>query len=145
MSYDTIKQFNGQKYKGMSVGGTNKWDYPDGKWEETKISPDLWKIRFTATKGRQHSAPVGSGAPLNTEYHWTIFADQKAKKIDENHYETMMEGLKFKTGYKKPKWRGFSYTYDDQPSANEQKIKFLEMMLSELEKENNADKRAAGK
>ncbi len=145
MSYDTVKQFNGQKYKGMSVGGSHDWNYNNAVWHEEKMSPDLWKIRFTATKGRQHSAPVGSGAPLNTEYHWTIFADQRAKKIDENHYETMMEGLKFKTGYKKPKWKGFSYSYKDQPSAKEQKIKFLEMVLSELEQENTADIRAAGK
>ena len=135
MSYDTVKQHNGQKYKGMSVGGTHNWNYPDGKWRETKVAPDLWKIQFRATKGRQHAAPVGSGAPVGTQYHWTIAADQIVRKIDADHYETMMEGLKFKTGYKKPFWRDFSYTYEDQPSEEEQKIKFLRSIIVQLRQE----------
>ena len=137
--FDQLKSFNGQKYKGMSVGASHQWDYNDAVWKETKIAPDLWTIEFSATKGRQKSAPVGSGAPEGTEYHWTIAADQMVKKIDADHYQTMMTGLKFKTGYKKPYWKGFSYTYPDQPSKNQQKIRFLEQVIQKLREEEHAN------
>lgn len=137
MSFNDFKQFNGMRYTGAAVGHEHEWDYNDAVWNETKISPDLWKMQFSATKSRRKAAPVNSGAELNTEYHWTIVADQMVRKIDANHYETLMQGMKFKTGYKKPFWKGFSYTYPDQPSKNQQKIKFLQQMIKGLEEEDN--------
>lgn len=133
--FDQVKSFNGQKYKGMSVGESHHWNYNNAVWDETKVTPDLWKIEFRATKSRQKSAPVGSGAPIGTEYHWTIAADQIVKKIDADHYETFMQGMKFKTGYKKPFWKGFSYTYPGQLTKNQQKIKFLESITQRLKEE----------
>jgi len=140
--FDQVKDFNGQKYKGMSVGASHHWDYTNAVWNETKVTPDLWKIEFRALKGRQKSAPANSGAPLGTEYHWTIVGDQMVKKVDANHYQTFLEGMKFKTGYKKPFWKGFSYTYPDQLSKNQQKIKFLESMIQKLKEEENAINRS---
>jgi len=135
--YNDVKQFNGQKYKGMSVGASHHWNYNDAIWDETKIAPDLWEINFRATKSRQKSAPTGSGAPINTQYHWTIVGDQIVRKIDADHYETHLKGLKLKTGYKKPFWRDFSYNYPDQPSKNEQKIRFLQDIIKQLKEEDH--------
>jgi len=53
MAFDDMKSFNGQKYTGMPVGLSHHWNYPNGEWEETKVAPDLCKIRFTSMKSRK--------------------------------------------------------------------------------------------
>jgi hypothetical protein len=130
--FDQLKDFNGKKYAGMRVGASHRWDYTNGTWSETKLSPDLWEFSFDCVKGRNTDAPAGSGAPDSTEYHWFMAADQMARKLDANHYKTMMTGLKLKVGHKRPKWRKFSYEYPDQRGAEEKKIEFLQGVISKL-------------
>jgi hypothetical protein len=133
--YDKIKDYNGQIYTGMKIGGTHKWHYNHGKWFETKIAPNQWTFYFQSTKTRFHSAPMDSGAKLNTKYHWYMIADQIASKLDANSYITNMKGIKFKIGHKRPNWKTFSYNYPEQESYKERIRKILENTLENLRNE----------
>jgi len=135
MAFNDIKQFNGQKYTGVSVGSGHHWQYPDGDWEETKISPDKWTFQFSSIKRRREAAPEGSGVPEGTLYHWYILADQVVKKISANEYQTMMTGLKTKLGHKRPYWKGFSYTYNGQQSYKQKLLSALKETVQRLENE----------
>jgi hypothetical protein len=106
-SYNKFKEFEGKKYTGMKVGGHHKWYYDKGEWEEKKIAPDKWEFTYAVTKRRAWHAPEGSGAPVGTEYHWYILADQIVRKLDANNYTTSMTGFKHKLAHKraeKGKW-----------------------------------------
>lgn len=139
MSFDDTKVFNGRCYSGMSVGAGHLWNYPNGLWEETKITPDQWRIKFSSVKCRTNPAPEGSGAPLGTGYHWYIMADQCVKKVSKDEYQTLMEGLKFKIGHRRPYWKNWSYTYPEQPTYRQKLIGILRQTLQQLE----ADEAAA--
>src|SRR3569623_309976 len=76
-AYNQYKFFNGQQYTGMKVGRSHKWNYDQGEWRETKITPDLWEISYAVTKRRAGKAPEGSGVPVGTGYHWYILAHQE--------------------------------------------------------------------
>ncbi len=129
--YNQLKDYNGQKYSGMSVGGKHSWIYTDGIWNEIKISPEIWKFEFISLKNRRHQAPPGTGALNRTEYHWYILADQKVVKLDENKYNTKMKGLKFKIGHKRPNWRMWSYNYKHE-SYEDKIIQILENVIEQL-------------
>ncbi len=141
MTFDEIKWFNGQRYTGASVGSAHLWNYPNGVWEETKITPDQWRIKFSSVKCRTNPAPEGSGAPLGTGYHWYIMADQCVRKVSKDEYQTLMEGLKFKIGHRRPYWKNWSYTYPEQSSYRQKLIGILRQTLQQLE----ADATAATK
>ncbi len=72
VSYDAFKEYEGRRYTGMKIGRSHTWKYDPGNWKETKITPDLWQIRFDVTKRRAGRAPEGSGVPVGTDYHWYI-------------------------------------------------------------------------
>lgn len=74
--YNSLKSFKGQVYSGMSIGGSHKWNYDEGVWQETKQEPDLWNIDYKTNKTRARKAPKNSGAPVGTEYHWLIVGHQ---------------------------------------------------------------------
>ncbi len=132
--YDSIKEHGGRAYTGMSVGGHHDWNYEDGKWGETKVSPDKWTFTFDCDKHRAHHAPVGSGALVDTQYHWYIVADQRVAKLDEDTYRTAMSGVKFKVGHKRPNWRKWSYEYPDHEACYEDiVITYLQGIIQELE------------
>jgi hypothetical protein len=135
MAINDTKTFNGQVYTGMAVGQSHLWDYLNAVWEETKVRPDLWKIKFTSIKHRHVPAPEGSGVPLGTQYHWYVMADQLVKKTTADEYTTELNGFKFKLGHKRPYWKGFSYTYKDQPTYRQQLITVLRETLTKLELE----------
>jgi hypothetical protein len=140
MSFDDIKTFNGTKYSGMTVGGSHHWIYPNGEWKETKIAPDTWEIAFSSMKHRKVPAPDGSGVPLRTAYHWGIISDQKVLKVSANEYETIMSGLKYKIGHKRPHWRDFSYRYKGQPTYRQRVIEILKNTLERLEAEEQRER-----
>lgn len=129
--YNALKDHDGQKYTGMKVGGKHRWKYDDGVWNETKVTPEKWKFEFACDKNRMHQAPPGTGALKGTEYHWYIIADQKVVKLDENTYKTVMNGSKFKIGYKKPHWRTWSYNYDHE-SYEDKLIQILQEVIDRL-------------
>lgn len=135
MSFDDIKTFNGMKYTGMTVGRSHHWDYLNSVWDETKLASDKWQFKFTSLKRRQGAAPVGSGVPLNTEYHWYIIADQRVIKADKDTYQTVMEGTKFKIGHKRPYWKNWSYTYAGQMTYRQRLIQIFKSLLQQLEEE----------
>jgi hypothetical protein len=120
----------------MKVGGSHHWNYNQGKWFETKIAPDQWKLQFNSVKTRMNAAPQNSGASIGTKFHWYIIADQIATKIDPNSYNTIMKGVKFKIGHKRPYWRNFSYNYPEQLSYKDRVISILENYIERL-KENS--------
>src|SRR5262245_29707495 len=106
-AYDKFKVFQGKQYTGMTIGRGHKWNYDAGIWLDKKITPEKWQISFDVKKRRAGNAPVGSGAPVGTEYHWFILAHQFVKKLDANTYNTSMNGIKLKVAHKrsdKEKW-----------------------------------------
>ena len=138
--YDTLKTYNNKVYTGMKIGGIHLWNYNDGKWNETKMAPDRWTFNFNSLKTRTHTAPINSGANIQTKYHWYIIADQIATKIDNNSYMTSMKGVKFKVGHKRPHWKTFSYNYPEQESYKDRIINILETALNGLRSSNNNPK-----
>jgi len=129
MAYDDVKEFEGETYSGMAVGGEHTWLYPNGLWHETKVAPDKWEFTFASLKERERSAPAGSGVPVGTEYHWYILAHQRVRKIDADSYTTFMSGLKYKVAHKRPHWRKWSSEYPEQPSEREKLTAILEETL----------------
>src|SRR5207253_1810979 len=112
-TYNEFKQFEGHAYTGMKIGRSHKWNYDQGEWKETKITPDLWEISYAVTKRRAGHAPEGSGVPVGTEYHWYILAHQNVRKLNANDYTTSMTGIKYKLAHKrydKEKWSTTSKT-----------------------------------
>src|SRR6266704_4658425 len=135
MAYDDVKEFEGETYAGMAVGGEHTWLYPNGLWRETKVAPDRWDFDFSSIKERERSAPPGSGVPVGTQYHWYILADQRVRKIDADSYTTFMSGVKYKIAHKRPHWRKWSSEYPEQPSETEKLIDILEGTLARLRSE----------
>ena len=134
--YDDPKLFNGKIYTGMKVGNSHYWNYNNGKWIETKKTPDRWTFKYNSLKIRNKSAPINTGAKINTQFHWYIIADQIATKINSNTYKTSMKGLKFKIGHKRPYWKKFSYEYPEQTPYKEKVIEILESILKNLKEKN---------
>ena len=112
--YNDLKEFNGQQYSGMEVGGQHKWNYRNGLWSETKVSPTKWKFEYICDKRRIRQAPIGTGAPNNSKFHWYIIADQKVSKLDANTYSTKMTGVKHKIAHKRPNWNYWSHHYNGE-------------------------------
>src|SRR5271157_4007930 len=134
--YDDLKMTDyGETYTGMRIGGKHEWQYRDGKWVETKESPERWNFTFDCVKTRARAAPADTGAQVQTKYHWYILADQIATKINNNSYMTSMTGVKFKVGHQRPYWRAFSYEYPGQAGYRAQVIAILERALRQLKDE----------
>lgn len=129
--YNVLKEFNGQQYTGMKVGGKHRWNYKNGIWNETKVSPDKWKFEFISNKYRIRQAPLGTGAFNNTKYHWYIIADQKVNKIDANTYSTKMMGLKYKVAHKRPNWNYWNYQYHGE-TYEDRIVGILEEVIEKL-------------
>jgi len=132
VSFDDLKTFRGEVYSGMPVGGMHAWEYPHGVWQEQKVAPDRWTFSFRSEKKRIRNAPVGSGALPGTEYHWFILAHQRVRKLDQDTYETVMEGIKYKVAHKRPHWRHWSTEYPDNEPEREILIRILEEQLRAL-------------
>lgn len=132
MAYDDLKEFDGETYSGMAVGGEHVWIYPNGLWRETKVSPNRWEFTFASLKEREQSAPIGSGVPPGTRYHWYILAHQRVRKIDADTYHTFMEGTKIKLAHRRPHWTKWSDEYPGQVPAEEAVRLVLEETLEQL-------------
>jgi hypothetical protein len=131
-TYNEFKEFEGKRYSGMQIGRSNHWNYDQGDWKETKITPDLWEISYEVTKRRKGHAPEGSGVPVGTEYHWYILAHQNVRKLNANDYTTSMTGLKFKLAHKradKDKWSVSG------PTQRKHLVAFLKNIIAQLEKD----------
>lgn len=144
MAYDDLKEFHGDTYTGMAVGGEHAWIYPNGLWHEEKVAPDRWEFTFSSMKERERSAPVGSGVPVGTQYHWYILAHQRVRKVDADSYTTFMTGVKYKVAHKKPHWRKWSSEYPEQPTEREKLITILEATLCEIRENQSCPKEETG-
>jgi hypothetical protein len=130
--YESYKDFNGRKYTGMKVGGRHKWFYDGGEWNEKKVTPDKWEIRYAVNKRRAWEAPNGSGAPIGTEYHWYILAHQIVRKLDANNYSTSLTGLKYKLAHKRAGNALWNTTVNQQ---RKYLIRILEDLVVQLKSE----------
>lgn len=133
VSYNDFKEYEGQRYTGMKIGRSHKWYYDQGEWKETKITPDLWQVRYAVTKRRAGRAPEGSGVPVGTEYHWHVLAHQNTTKHSANAYTTSLTGLKFKIAHKRAGSEKWSATPQTQRNRM---IMFLQGVIADLEKQN---------
>ena len=114
----------------MKVGRTHTWDYDKGRWQETKISPEVWRIFYPVKKRRAGKAPAGSGAKVGTGYHWFILAHQNVKKLNADDYSTMMSGIKIKIAHKaadRKKWSA------DSSRQRKELISFLKDFIKQLQ------------
>lgn len=132
MAYDDLKEFEGEEYSGMPVGGQHTWHYTDAVWREEKRTPDAWEFTLSSVKKRDRPAPIGSGAAVFSEYHWYILAHQWARKIDADSYSTFMSGMKYKVAHKRPHWRAWSSDYPGQATETERVAGILEATLDRL-------------
>lgn len=132
MGYDDLKEFDGEEYTGMPVGGQHSWLYTNAVWREQKVAPDRWEFNLTSVKRRQRPAPPGSGASLLSEYHWYLLAHQWVRKIDADSYTTFMSGVKHKIAHRRPHWRQWSSEYPGNDSDAERVIAILEATLDRL-------------
>ncbi len=135
MAYDDLKEFEGQTYTGMRVGGEHLWHYTDAVWREVKVAPDRWEFTLTSVKRRHEPAPPGSGAPPLTEYHWYLLAHQWVRKIDQDSYHTFMSGVKYKIAHRRPQWRHWSDEYPGHDSERMAVATILEATLERLRAE----------
>src|SRR5688500_4733604 len=131
-SYNQFKVYGGKQYSGMQVGRSHSWYYDKGDWKETKITPELWEIRYAVTKRRKGKAPEGSGVPVGTGYHWFILAHQDVHKLNANDYTTVMTGLKYKLGHKRARGDKWNATVKTQ---RKHLVDFLKKMIKELSQE----------
>ncbi len=138
MVYDDLKEFEGEAYSGMAVGGRHTWNYTDAVWREQKVAPDCWDFTLTSVKRRAVSAPPGSGAPPLTEYHWYLLAHQWVRKIDADSYRTFMSGAKYKLAHKRPHWRQWSDAYPGHLPSQDAVIEILESTAERLRTEPDA-------
>ncbi len=132
MAYDDLKNFDGEEYSGMAVGGQHTWHYTDAVWRERKVAPDDWEFTLTSVKKRDRPAPTGSGAAVFTEYHWYLLAHQWVRKIDADSYTTFMSGLKYKVAHKRPHWRAWSSEYPGNASEDARLATILESALERV-------------
>src|SRR5688500_14820495 len=116
----------------MKVGRSHYWNYDQGQWKETKVTPDLWTISYAVTKRRKGQAPEGSGVPVGTEYHWYIMAHQNVRKLNANDYSTALTGLKYKLAHKRADKEKWSTTIKTQ---RKNLVKLMEELIKELKKE----------
>ena len=130
-SYNRYKEFQGRRYTGMKIGRSHRWHYDKGEWKEKKISPDEWDFTYSVHKRRAGHAPEGSGAPVGTEYHWYILADQNVKKIDANTYTTSMTGIKYKIAHKRAGLENWNITERAQKRRQTQILEKLAARLKE--------------
>lgn len=126
MAYDDLKEFEGEAYTGMAVGGQHAWHYTNALWRERKVAPDAWEFTLTSVKKRDRPAPPESGAPVFTEYHWYLLAHQWARKIDADSYSTFMSGMKYKVAHKRPSWRAWSSEYPGHATEDERVAAILD-------------------
>jgi hypothetical protein len=136
VSYDDFKEYEGQRYTGMKIGRSHKWNYDPGVWKEKKITPDLWQIGYAVTKRRAGRAPEGSGVPVGTEYHWYVLAHQNTTKQSANDYTTSLTGLKFKIAHKRAGSEKWSATPKTQ---RKRMITFLKSVIADLAKQNDSE------
>lgn len=132
MAYDDVKEFEGETYRGMAVGGRHRWAYTDAVWREEKVAPDRWDFTLTSVKRRDEPAPAGSGVPPLTEFHWYLLAHQWVRKIDADSYDTFMSGVKYKLAHKRPHWRDWSDAYPGNPSSQARVVRILEETLTRM-------------
>lgn len=116
----------------MPVGRSHKWNYDQGIWRETKVTPDRWEISYHVKKRRAGHAPDGTGAAVGTAYHWFILSHQYVEKLNANDYATGTTGVKFKLAHKRAGKDNWSLSDNAQRKAL---VKILKEFIEELEKE----------
>src|SRR3989442_11893587 len=63
MAYDDLKEFDGETYTGVAVGGEHTWLYPHGRGRETKGPPRPRGVPFPSIKKGGARPPPRSELP----------------------------------------------------------------------------------
>src|SRR2546428_9422095 len=63
MAYDDLKEFDGETYTGVAVGGEHTWLYPNGLWRGEEVAAPPSGIHRPTIKKRGAGAPPRSGLP----------------------------------------------------------------------------------
>ena len=71
----------------------------------------------------------------NSQVELVAMVNDELKKVDKDSYETMMRGLKFKVGHRRPYWKKWSYQYPEQDTYSQRIISILEETLAEMKRE----------
>lgn len=127
--YNEYKEYKGERYTGMRIGGQHKWYYAKGEWKERKKTPEEWDVFYKTKKTRAGKAPEGSGAPVGTGYNWLIVAHQRVDKLDANNYMTYLDGKKFKVAHlrvNKGEWN------IKEKTQRKKVIAFLEKVIEDI-------------
>jgi hypothetical protein len=112
------------------TAGRRSWRIRNGEWTEKKVAPDRWEFTFSAPQRRAVAARPGSGAPVGTEFHWLIVAQQDVRKMDDDTYGASMTGLKFRIA-------------PSDRSHRRRLIRILEELISDLSRESGAEYRSS--
>lgn len=75
--------------KGTKIGNSQHWGYR-GRWNETKVKPQNWRFKFTATKKQNRKGHF----PIKGRILWKINGYQAVVKTKNNQYQTVMWGKK---------------------------------------------------
>ena len=71
-------------------------------------------------------------------------AHQRVRKLDQDAYETFMEGVKYKLAHKRPHWRAWSSEYPGNRPEREVLIDILERALAGLKAEEDPSEGLGG-
>ena len=102
------QDFQGNPYGFKPGKSTYTWDFLNAKWKDHRLDARdhtfILKARFEKAKDAYPSLT----GEVGIEFHWFVFGDQIARKVDRDSFETLMTGTRCLLGYKKPSWRQFS-------------------------------------
>ncbi|KNC49768.1 uncharacterized protein AMSG_11934 [Thecamonas trahens ATCC 50062] len=144
-SYNQRKVHNGKLYSGMRVGSTHRWNYSDAALEVSEmkapagdsslgvLTPMQSQLAYEAVKSRLNAAPIGSGAAVNTIYHWFLVTELAFGDASDDGKVTSatLRGPKFKLAHKRPHWRKFSAEYSGNTPVPRKRIECLESLLGD--------------
>src|SRR3989442_9063545 len=69
MAYDDLKEFDGETYTGVAIGGEHTWLYPNGLWREPKGAADPRGFPLHSNQERGRRAPPRFRGAGGAGYH----------------------------------------------------------------------------
>ena len=137
--YNTTKDFKGKRYTGMSVGAKHHWNYSDARFDLSSIggpdpnsrlgmlTPVTSSMAYESVKSRLNAAPIGSGAAVDTVYHWFIVSELNFTEPGK----ATLRGPKYKLGHKRPHWNKFSSEYAGNTPVPAKRVEVLKDLLGD--------------
>src|SRR3989442_7802655 len=86
MAYDDLKEFEGETYTGVAIGGEHTWLYPNGLWRAKKGRAAPWVVTMPPIKKAGTRAPPRSGGPGGTRESPELPARPRGPEDDAHQY-----------------------------------------------------------